>query len=499
MIRRIALDDRFESASITSIDVSGLEGALARMRDESKLRGGLELTKENVGALVELRAGAVRETLRRTSNEVWSLLVATPIAVRLGLPYLHANFDSFDIHLLPRYAATNGEVNPIDVSRFSPLDVTVLAPPDAAPTRLGGVAVGHFGSFLDRRWRLNDILWGRLDAADLIVHMLLPVKAGEPQSIKDVRNTLIERAQQAILASDPDGVRAMGELSGRAEELRPDKDPVTLHQLLKRGFVIDLTVRGDEQRNATKLRLLSRVPWVVGRVLANASPQAEPQQWSDVERKLERRRVDRAGRLVDSVVQLAVPQSFASRAVRCGVLPALVAGALLAWVFACPERWWQLLTIGGLVAFGACAVAAGRTARRPTLVVVTVMVRAVGVVLAVVGFLVPLAREDLAPDTRAWFYATLASALAVAYGALAVGRLLAPGALRTVAVWLAGLVAIGTFIGSLYTAWRTTMMVVGSLLLGATAAATWLVFARMQARIDRAGEPSPPMPTAASS
>ncbi|HYF94256.1 MAG TPA: patatin-like protein [Symbiobacteriaceae bacterium] len=52
--------------------------------------------------------------------------------------------------------------------------------PDAARTwvtkttaeKLTGEALGHFAAFLDARWRENDMLWGRLDAAELLFRMI---------------------------------------------------------------------------------------------------------------------------------------------------------------------------------------------------------------------------------------------------------------------------------------------------------------------------------------
>jgi hypothetical protein len=39
---------------------------------------------------------------------------------------------------------------------------------------VGGTALGHFGAFLQQRWRENDILWGRLDGAERIISSVLP-------------------------------------------------------------------------------------------------------------------------------------------------------------------------------------------------------------------------------------------------------------------------------------------------------------------------------------
>ena len=41
-----------------------------------------------------------------------------------------------------------------------------MAEATTSQRKLGGNALAHFGGFLDENWRLNDILWGRLDTAE---------------------------------------------------------------------------------------------------------------------------------------------------------------------------------------------------------------------------------------------------------------------------------------------------------------------------------------------
>jgi hypothetical protein len=65
------------------------------------------------------------------------------------------------------------------------------------PLRLAGVSLGHFGGFLDRAWRRNDMLWGRLDAAERLIAVLVPHE--------DVRDGLRVRAHAAILREEFDG------------------------------------------------------------------------------------------------------------------------------------------------------------------------------------------------------------------------------------------------------------------------------------------------------
>ena len=66
--------------------------------------------------------------------------------------------------------------------------------------KLAGTALGHFGAFLQKLWRQNDILWGRLDAAERIITSLLP---NHP-----LRTQLIGEAQAEIICET---IEAMGE------------------------------------------------------------------------------------------------------------------------------------------------------------------------------------------------------------------------------------------------------------------------------------------------
>ena len=49
--------------------------------------------------------------------------------------------------------------------------------------------LNNFGAFFDEKFRINDILWGRLDGAERIITALLPNEEDEPK-----REELIEEA-----------------------------------------------------------------------------------------------------------------------------------------------------------------------------------------------------------------------------------------------------------------------------------------------------------------
>ncbi len=99
----------------------------------------------------------------------WDRTVREELMVRyLGFPF-------WDILLFPVVSLSEaGEMDEVEVLRMSPVDSKLLEPMPDTP-KLRGVALGHFGAFFDRKYRENDYLWGRLDAAERLIHTLLGV------------------------------------------------------------------------------------------------------------------------------------------------------------------------------------------------------------------------------------------------------------------------------------------------------------------------------------
>jgi patatin-related protein len=146
-------------------------------------------------------------------------------ALRGFLSEYYLRFDSFDQISFPLYYDTGtGEPSTVEVVRVSPQDATHLIDEssDALHRRkLAGTALGNFGAFLDRRWRLNDIMWGRLDGAERLIEVLLPM--ADPATVM-VRNELIALAHGRILreALVPEGHGTLTELLCKALEEIPE-------------------------------------------------------------------------------------------------------------------------------------------------------------------------------------------------------------------------------------------------------------------------------------
>ena len=137
-------------------------------------------------------------------------LLSNPIAeaVRGFLSYYYNQFDDYDQIRFPiMYETDYGEADVVEVIRISPEDAVSLInerqelidspAPGKARMKLAGVSLHHFGAFLDRTWRQNDIMWGRLDGAERLIAGLLPGKLNEP-----IRQELINEAHLAILKEE---------------------------------------------------------------------------------------------------------------------------------------------------------------------------------------------------------------------------------------------------------------------------------------------------------
>jgi patatin-related protein len=127
----------------------------------------------------------------RTLTATW-----TP-AQRQGVMLRYLGFPFWDAMIYPATSLSEaGELRPLQIVRMSPNDSTLLGLNSAA-AKLKGVANAHFGAFLKREWRENDYLWGRLDAAERLVGLVLKDTGAGPVQAKDVKP-----AFAAILAEE---------------------------------------------------------------------------------------------------------------------------------------------------------------------------------------------------------------------------------------------------------------------------------------------------------
>jgi patatin-related protein len=116
------------------------------------------------------------------------------LLARVCARHYYDHFDQYDLVLFPvLYQTDVGEVAKVDIFRISPDD----AKRESTKPKLAGTALFNFGGFLDRVWRVNDILWGRLDGAQRLITALLPHQAQAA-----LRLELISAAHRSILQEE---------------------------------------------------------------------------------------------------------------------------------------------------------------------------------------------------------------------------------------------------------------------------------------------------------
>ncbi|HEY3368411.1 MAG TPA: patatin-like protein [Symbiobacteriaceae bacterium] len=71
--------------------------------------------------------------------------------------------------------------------------------------KLAGVKAGHFSAFFSRRWRANDIMWGRLDGAELLARLVVQESELVAEKQAEAARTLDGRRRQ-ILAESPEAL-----------------------------------------------------------------------------------------------------------------------------------------------------------------------------------------------------------------------------------------------------------------------------------------------------
>lgn len=245
---------------------------------------------------------------------------------RNALGHYYQDYEDYDLLTYPIMFETGvGEADPIDIIRISPEDAKQLIDERATGChKLAGSALGHFGAFLARQWRQNDILWGRLDGAERIIAALLPNHPLRQQLIGEAQAQIIcetvapmgKKERNALLAESLMRTRTRKAESGQLDDfirrLRENStsDP-KLNQQLKdlidpnelRDYYEDNFRTRSKLEPESTLRSAARATTVVGKILDSMSKKrgvnSKYSMW-----------IIRLGQIFWSLVEVAVPQSF---------------------------------------------------------------------------------------------------------------------------------------------------------------------------------------------
>ena len=251
----------------------------------------------------------------------------------------HDGFDGYDMVAFPMtYGTRAGETDVVEVIRVSPEDTsTSIANPTAAP-KVTGARYMHFGAFLDKVWRQNDILRGRLDAADILIEALVPQPDdGADEVACAERAELVDRlrgeAQRAILAEELDAAdrsKLIGLLAETMAKLDPaDRNVERLRKMLEADGVatkgrleaaLRLAVEDEEALRRYyeteyqvdtslepkhALRTIGRGAHIAGQMLGGVAESRHLQPLGRVSAW-----AARAGQLVSGMTEAAIPGGF---------------------------------------------------------------------------------------------------------------------------------------------------------------------------------------------
>jgi patatin-related protein len=211
MLRRVGRQLRSRHASnplcahIPALGVSAadLDRILQQPTEEKELTEARALLAMHAPALQAL-ASALVEQLRPVFTEASRICASvlmpssgTVSAAHRCLWHFYQHYDDYDLITFPIVYGTNvGEADTVEIIRISPEDApSIIDEQHSSRRKLAGTSLFHFGAFLDRIWRENDILWGRLDAAERILMALLP----DAHPLAAERAALLEEAQLAII------------------------------------------------------------------------------------------------------------------------------------------------------------------------------------------------------------------------------------------------------------------------------------------------------------
>jgi hypothetical protein len=240
----------------------------------------------------------------------------------------YKNYDRYDISVFGlQYGTEVGEGQEVAVVRISPEDADGLLSEhdtngDRVLGKLAGTALGNFAGFLDLRWRRNDMLWGRLDAADRIIHALVSdVERAKVFSLEaqariisqEIEGLGKKEAQRLIVESvlrarhDTDGraalVRMTHELSKSSSLSDGAREALRLNELLDVFEESYSKQKGVPPEHG--LRLLSRATTVFGRLLDNEAKRRDVKAGQTIAHY-----VIVASRFVWAFIEVSVPGRF---------------------------------------------------------------------------------------------------------------------------------------------------------------------------------------------
>ncbi|HEV2759873.1 MAG TPA: patatin-like protein [Acidimicrobiales bacterium] len=197
----------------------------------------LESVREKIRRLIVQSLPAFEEGLQSDLLDFTDRLDDNGAWLRSDLLTRYLGFPFWDMLVFPlQTVAALGERDHVEAYRISPNETRLLGAQD-----LKGMSLFHFGAFFDRAGREGDYLWGRLDAVERLVKLLLDVRGHpptlatgapakqEPLVRRDELATECVPAFRAILAEEgpslPNATKLVAKLQDRVDALSAGASP----------------------------------------------------------------------------------------------------------------------------------------------------------------------------------------------------------------------------------------------------------------------------------
>ncbi|MEL7157616.1 MAG: patatin-like protein, partial [Actinomycetota bacterium] len=406
-------------------------------------------------------------------------------------------YQDLDGLILTAWSDAQGEVDPVEVMRISPLDAQSLVSSDSDRKKIAGDAVSHFGGFFDARWRSLDLLWGRLDAAELLISNLLPIAPDLPDAERhhrrQVRDALVTEAQLAIIGDEPDAIGNLHRLAtveAAPEAPLSSERPEEALTYLRERFDVEHSLGADTDRVATKNDLVERLPRVIGRVLASQRVDRSAPPLAARVRSLS------LGRSAQALAQLARPNTVVARVGRLiirliaavAVVGMAVPLVLTAVSLVRGEGWTGAIVVASIVVLGlATAIIRWHGDRLLSLLFGLILLTA-SVGLPVWAFVAGGYDDQRAAAGVAalYFLASIGAAVLLAVGGTVDRAGLA--AWIGVAAFVGGVVVVGFGVAHW---WALVLLVIAAAGTAVIFVTVVVVLTRLGNAIDRIGEPAP--------
>jgi patatin-related protein len=162
--------------------------------------------RQDLDELRRIVGEVVQEHVDRLEGALYADLVRLSAGwdaqVRLDLLVRYLGFPFWDILVYPVQALPGvNERDHVEIVRMSPFDSTALGWP--GDKKLKGTGLAHFAAFFHRDFRENDYLWGRLDASERLIGLLLddpdrPGIAADPAECRKVFSSILDEERGGL-------------------------------------------------------------------------------------------------------------------------------------------------------------------------------------------------------------------------------------------------------------------------------------------------------------